>query len=391
MEDRTSSESSESEENQYLEDHSFAERRLKYTSAERLFHLLPFLTANDCTRDDIFTHLKRYYKLDEVEPEKLATAKLAAERMLERDIQFLKEQGFEVKKVRATRSQPARYALRKGSGPSSVFLFTDTEVESLAFLHHLFADPTQYARAHLSQPLPMQPARNPFTDDVLHLIEKLSMALPTAQRKRFERSITKPFVYFNITPVTDYLPHRETIATIVRAISQRQQIQFSYTPTRGKQKYTFHAHIDPYYVIYMDGHFYLIGYSHQRMDFLEYRIDRIQSEDLKIQSDTIDTERRRRPVEFSFWIDGKIEKQGLSQRWLSQTSVREEAFLDEYGQPCSRVLVRATAYNKWRIIQQLLRYGEKVELVDPPHLRKEMQRVVRSMNRLYADEIQEKE
>lgn len=378
--------SSEDEDDLPLEDRALPERSLKYTSAERLFRLLRFLAANTCTRDDIFGHLKRYYKLDEVEPEKLVTARQAAERMLERDLQFLAEQGFEVKKVRATRSQPARYSLLKGSGPASVFLFTDPEVESLALLHHLFADPAQHVPAHPSQPLPIQSARNPFADDVLHFIEKLSTTLPAPQRKQFERSIKKPFVYFDIAPAANYLPHRETISTIVRAISQRQQIQFTYTPTRGPHKSTFHTHIDPYYVIYMDGHFYLIGYNHQRANFLEYRIDRIQGKELKIQPDMIDAERRRHPVEFRFWIDGDMVKQGLSQRWLSQTPEREEAYLDERGQPYSRVLVRATAYNKWRIIQQLLKYGEKVELVDPPDLRQEMQRVVRSMSRLYAEE-----
>ena len=171
----------------------------------------------------------------------------------------------------------------------------------------------------------------------------------------------------------------------MRAISQRQQIQFHYIPTRGQREYTFHTHIDPYYIIYMEGHFYLIGYSHQRNQFLEYRIDRIQREHLKIQPNMIDAERQRRPIEFTFWIDGKMVKQGLSQRWLSQTQIREEAYLDEDSKPRRRVLVRATAYNEWRVIQQLLRYGDQVELVGPPHLRKEMQRVVRNMSRFYEE------
>lgn len=374
---------SEDDENQIsLEELSSGEKSSRYASAERLFRLVQFLMANNCTRDDIFVHLRDYYKLPSVGAE-MSAARRSAERMLERDLQFLADQGFVVQKTRATQSQPARYRFVKGSGPTSLFLLTDPEVESLAFLYRLFADPNQQVPANLSQPLPQSPARNPYAGDVLHFIENLALRLPSAQHKRFEHFVQKPFVYFQISPVADYLPCREIIHTIERAISQRQQICFQYAPTHGRRAYTFHDHVDPYYIIYMEGHFYLIGYSHQRAQFLEYRIDRIQSDHLRIQPDMIDVERRRRPVEFRFWIDGNIAKQGLSQRWLSQTQVREEAYLDEQGRPRRRVLVRATAYSEWRIVQQLLRYGDKVELVDPPHLRREMQQVVKRMNSFY--------
>ncbi len=133
----------------------------------------------------------------------------------------------------------------------------------------------------------------------------------------------------------------------------------------------------------MDGHFYLIAYSHKMNQFFEYRVDRIKAETLKPQPDMIDAERRRRPVEFKFWIDGNIAKRGLSQRWLTQTLEREEVYLDERRNQRRRVLVRATAYSEWRIIQQMLKYGDKAELVAPPHLREEMKKVVERMASFY--------
>ena len=39
-----------------------------------------------------------------------------ADRMLERDIKLLEEQGFEIRKVKA-KGKPTRYSLVKGSGP----------------------------------------------------------------------------------------------------------------------------------------------------------------------------------------------------------------------------------------------------------------------------------
>jgi predicted DNA-binding transcriptional regulator YafY len=64
-------------------------------------------------------------------------------------------------------------------------------------------------------------------------------------------------------------------------------------------------------------------------------------------------------------------KGDLSYRWLNQEKEREEVYL-ENNQLKRRVLVRAQAFDAWRIIQQLQKYGDKVELVDPPELRERM-------------------
>lgn len=349
-------------------------------SAERIFRLLQFLMANECTRKDVFAQLAFYYKFDTATPSEQNTSR-RADRMFERDIKFLEDQGFEIKKVKA-KGQLARYSLVKGSGPQTAFLFTQTEVDSLALLYNLFADPTQYARIDPTQPLPQQPVRNPFAEEMVALIERLVTTLPAQQKENFTRLVRKPYVYFNFSPVNDYLPHRATIDIIVHAISARQQLQFEYTSTQ-RQNPVPHEHIDPYYITYMEGHFYLIAYSHKMSQFFEYRVDRIQLETLKMQPDMIDVERRRHPIEFRFWIDSNIAKRGLSQRWLTQTLEREEVDLDENGRERRRVLVHATAYSEWRVIQQILRYGEKAEIVEPLHLREKMKETVKRMYHYY--------
>ena len=360
------------------EDQDSAGNILKHESAERIVNLLLFLFANrDCTRKEIFDHLASHYRIDQAAPLEQSTSR-HADRMFERDINFLQDLGFEIKKVRG-KGRLMHYSLVKGSGPRASFLFTQTEVDSLALLHNLFADPTRYARPDLQQPLPQSPPRNPFSEEILAFIERIASTLPPEQKERFDRSMSKPFVYFNLSTVADYLPHRLIIDIIVRAISHRQQIQFRYASTYNVNDGVFHEHIDPYYIIYMEGHFYLIAFSHKKDQFLEYRIDRIKAESLREMPNTIDTERRRRPFQFRFWLDGSIAKRGVSQRWLTQTIEHEEAYLDEHGREQRRVLIRATAYSEWRVIQQLLRYGEKAELIEPPHLREQMRKVVKRM------------
>jgi len=348
----------------------------KYATTERIFRLLHLLTANDCTRQDIFERLKDHYKIGD-DPGVRATSQRAG-RMLRRDIQFLQHMGYKIKELGA--GDTIRYSLTKGSGPGGIFLFSQSELDALILLHAHFADPTKYVQANARHPLPLQPLRNPFADQVISLIERLTATLPAEQKREFNRWARKPYVYFNQETVTDYLPHRETINTVVDAISRRQQIGFEYTSMQGTMP---HEHVDPYYIVHQDGHLYLIGYSHKTTTVLEYRIDRINAESLKIQPDTIDVVRRRHPIEFSYWIDGSIAKSGLSQRWLTHTIEREELDVDEQGKPRRRVLVRAKAYSEWRIIQQLHKYGDKVELVDPPKLREWMKKEVERMYKYY--------
>lgn len=360
------------------QDQNNADNSLQHESAERIFNLLLFLFANhDCTRKEIFEHLASYYRIDQMAPLKQSISR-RADRMFERDINFLEDLGFEIKRVRG-KARLIHYSLVKGSGPRANFLFTHAEVDSLALLHNLFADPTRYARPDLQQPLPQSPPRNPFSEEILAFIEKLASTLPLEQRERFDHSVSKPFVYFNLSTVADYLPYRPIIDIIVRAISHRQQIQFKYTSTRSMDDGVFHEHIDPYYVTYMEGHFYLIAFSHKNEKFLEYRIDRIKAESLQEMPKMIDMERRRHPFQFRFWLDGSIAKRGVSQRWLTQIIEHEEAYLDEQGKEQRRMLIRATAYSEWRVIQQLLRYGEKAELIEPLHLREDMRKVVKQM------------
>ncbi len=104
---------------------------------------------------------------------------------------------------------------------------------------------------------------------------------------------------------------------------------------------------------------------------------------IKMQPKTIDRERWQRPIEFSCWIDRSIAKSSLSQHWLTHTIEYEETYIDEQGLRRSRILVRATAYDEQHIIQQLHKYGAKVELVEPPELRDQMRQEVERVYRLY--------
>src|SRR5258706_3434522 len=353
----------------------------KHPAAERILRLLHILLIKESTRQEIFEHLAIYYKPDSAS----SASDRSVDRMFERDIKLLTAQGFEIQKIKA-KGRPTRYSLVRGSGPALPFLFSEPEVEILALLHNLFTDPTTSTRhPHTGiLLLPTAPlSHNPYAGEILTFIGKLAVTLPPGQIEHFEQRIRRPSVHLNLVTAADYLPHRTTIDTIERAILNRQQVQFYYTSVRSKQDAVAHHHVDPYYIIHLDGHFYLIGYSNMLNNFFEYRIDRIKADSIEILPDMVNTVWQRPTVEFSYWLDGDIARLGISQRWLTQTMEREEDYIHNEGQEKRRVLIRAKAHNEGRFIQQLLKNGDQAEIFEPAHLREQMRRAVARMQSFY--------
>jgi hypothetical protein len=74
------------------------ESGLKYTVVERVLRLLQLLLVHECTRVEIFEHLASYYRVEENTTGMVSSSR-RADRMLERDIKLLEEQGFEAQKL----------------------------------------------------------------------------------------------------------------------------------------------------------------------------------------------------------------------------------------------------------------------------------------------------
>ncbi len=357
----------------------------KYENAERILHLIRLLSMSECTRADILRRLRDYYSVDEESDDSRRTVRNAYQR-LRRDMQFLKKVDFEIKENKDTNGT-IRYTLLRGSGPISPLLFKQDELATLAALYTMFVDPTKLLHVDIKQPLSAQRMRHPFAQDILQLIERLIGGLSPQQKGLFEQYIQKPRLYFNLEAVTDYFPYRATLDTIVKAISLRQQLSFEYMSTPFPHNVTPHKQVDPYYLIQQDEHIYLVGFSHDAFNsrknrIFEWRVDRIKTESIKIQPGPVNGVQRSRPITFRYWADISIAKSGLSQRWITHEVEREE-IIGEGRSRRHRLLIRAQASNDWRIIQQLHKYGDKVELIDPPELREKMRQEVKRMYDLY--------
>ena len=105
---------------------------------------------------------------------------------------------------------------------------------------------------------------------------------------------------------------------------------------------------------------------------MEFRIDRLK--EIELMPGKSSRRRRRATTQFTYRLSWRIASTGVSERFLNQQI--------DYQKDGSAI-VHAEGYSEFRIIQNMLRYGEQAEIIDPPYLREKMRQVVKVMSGLY--------
>src|SRR5258708_13030355 len=75
---------------------------LKHTSIKRIFRLLQFLLANECTRQEIFARLAPYYKINNVAVDRDSSSRSTG-RMFKRDIKLFQDHGSAIQHLKDNR------------------------------------------------------------------------------------------------------------------------------------------------------------------------------------------------------------------------------------------------------------------------------------------------
>jgi proteasome accessory factor BC len=173
----------------------------------------------------------------------------------------------------------------------------------------------------------------------------------------------------------------QRLAKIETAISRRKTIEFSYYSLQRDE--TSDRKVDPYHLVFRDGQFYLIAYSHERDEVRVFRLSRIRgkvSYATKAEHDFNPPEDfdRRDYASRADWQMGVIEGRAavfLRERiaWLVE---RDFGKYGEFRKPKKgeggRGSVFETDYASERqLISWVLSWRENARLLDPPELAKE--------------------
>lgn len=216
---------------------------------------------------------------------------------------------------------------------------------------------------------------HPYASDVSQLLSKLAGQL-NQQMQRLDSST--PLSYFGPYFARDYSRYRPLIETLEQAIRQQQKIQFIYTRpvSRSSEEIPHHA-VEPQSVGVRNGVFYLYGYNPKMSRVFPFRLDKIK--ELRVLPQKFATLRKPELVEFEYLLHTDLVKGGISERFHQQELL--EILSD------GRAHVKAKEEEFW-IIQEMLRLGQKVELLSPLYLRQRLAQEIKVMMSYYAgDEV----
>jgi predicted DNA-binding transcriptional regulator YafY len=308
------------------------EKSTNYGLIERLKALKDLLRQGAFSKAEICRQLSGYYQTGP-----------AGSRRLGRDIRALRQLGYEIEVHPPTHA----YMLKEKTS----LLLSDSNLYALALIRDTFE------------------ALSPISQDVIPLLDYLISILPERQRRLASQPVP---LSIGLKPAVDYRPHLQDIRMLEMAINQRRKIRFLY-PSYHDNKPVLHLGVEPYEVQFFDRHFYLLGFTPRSPEMSEFRIDHI--EQLKLMAGRAPRQRKRGTLPFTYRLSKRIAELGISERFPEQ-----EITLQEDGS----AIIHACGYSEFRIIQNLLRYGEQAELLQPSELRARMTQVVDAMSALYA-------
>jgi len=207
----------------------------------------------------------------------------------------------------------------------------------------------------------------PYAKELSGALNKISGLLSPESRQTLAAN---PYFQMKFKPVADYRSHQDTIEKIRRAIAAGREIEMVYYSAKSDKEQK--RVIDPHELYFSEGGVRLEGYCHLKRRVLEFRVDRIRK--LKVLPIRAGVPAGDNSFMFKLWLDQKLTR-SIGERFSGQ-----KIEINEDGTS----ILTARSENSFRLILQVLAYGERAKLLSPPHLKRRMAAIADQMDKLYA-------
>lgn len=168
------------------------------------------------------------------------------------------------------------------------------------------------------------------------------------------------------------------IEVIRNAIDQKQELDFYYYSPRGEST----RQIEPYYLIFQWSDWYVRGWCKKREDFRLFKLNRM--EEINANGHTYGG----RECPLPDLRDVKVFPGGIEIKALFQPECKWK-LVEEYGPWCyveqedGRLLFQSNYANKDYLFGWLFSFRDKVEIIEPEEIRREMKFLIERMREIY--------
>lgn len=288
-------------------------------------------------------------------------------RTIHRDLQAIHEAGYPLVSARVNNRKLYRFLTRfKDVPPIS---FTLQELMTLSFL-----------RSQLDFLL-----GTPFHDDMESIFHKVNSVLPPRYAAHMERiaGVSIPLLQGR----RDYSRVFEPLRILRDALLYQHRVTIGYRASGKKRASTYM--VDPYTMIFHKGGLYLLAYAHNRRAMRTFAVERILN--VRKEQERYEMPPDFRPEEQLRSAFGIVRETAVPVRVRFSPEVAH-AVRDRIWHTSQRVsaledgsvVVSFEAGGAMEIISWVLSYGRHAEILGPPELRREMEKTVSEMGRIYA-------
>ena len=280
--------------------------------------------------------------------------------------------------IRLTVDRPAdgaaeqeNYSLRSEHFHLPSIAFSDEELASLQFALTLLDGEFAYA-----EPLRLA-------------LQQITWGRPSPLQAPDQRSVA-----LGVTASAGGHELSQRLAKVETAIFRQKTITFDYFTIERDE--TGSRKVDPYHLLFRDGQFYLLGYSHERDAIRVFRLSRIKG---KVAYASKAERDFRRPADFdprvygarSSWQFG--DELGIAEIWISERIAWQiERHFGRFGEirpDDDGAVVFATPYaNARQLVSWVLGLGEHARIVAPPELVAESEERIALLTRRHEGELE---
>jgi predicted DNA-binding transcriptional regulator YafY len=227
------------------------------------------------------------------------------------------------------------------------------------YLPPLLFSPSEASALFLSARMLMAHTTGRLSTDAKSAISKIAVVLPSGMRQEAER-LAETIEF--IMPPMRFDADDARLATFQQAIQQRRIVRLLYHSYYRDQ--ITERDIEPHYLTYSNGTWYINGYCRLRNDMRAFRFDRIER--LAMLPDTF--EPRAPQTAEPDTIDARVRFEADTIRWVRERQhyafQTEAPALDGHG-----VIMSYRVHRISELVPWLLSWGAAAQAIDPPELR----------------------
>ncbi len=335
--------------------------------SERLLNLLALLlkSRRPVTLKEIRESVVGYRQSDGF-PESM-------ERRFERDKAALREIGVPLKFL--TEDDPA--------GPGYVI------AREAYFLPRIELSPSEAAILATASKFALAGAARPVSDALQSALRKLQFDMPMLGEIR--ETAEERFLFHRQGASADDL-EEANLRRLAAAVLGRHGVRFRYYAIAQDQVAL--RSVEPYGIGFAAGHWYVAGWDRNREAIRVFRVDRIRSDIQRVHPDASRPEfvvppdfRMQDHLAVPPWLFGKAERRTVRMHFDAETvfMVRMRAAPgDEWEErPDGSAVLRREATNLDALLNWVLGFGKRVEVLEPPEFRRQVAETLKGIIQIH--------